>query len=75
MALNFKDARLRKPLTFKRLGSAKTKTCKPGKRVRYTRSPAEPGLFVLFTDVTLRWYAKVDAINLQHTLTNGKEAP
>lgn len=64
MALNIKRGKLARPASFKLTGKDDTKLVRQGAQCWYTRSPVQPGMFVIWADAGLRWYIRIDAIEL-----------
>ncbi len=57
---------LKQSLTFKRLGGSTLRHLAAGDKVRYERSPVEPGVFIVWSS---KWfYAKVNAIDFPVTV-------
>lgn len=64
MALNMQRGTLLVQQEFKLTGQDRHRTCEAGHVVRYSRSPAHPGEFVVWADAGLKWYLRCPAIQL-----------
>ncbi|SAK46398.1 hypothetical protein AWB76_00904 [Caballeronia temeraria] len=66
-------AKLKKEVESKYIGLSAGRTHKAGKKVKVQRSPAEPGLFIIWFGKTE--IAKVQALDLSSTIeyTDGRE--
>jgi len=66
-------AKLLVPVQTKVVGSDEGRLLKVGKAVKVQRSPAEPGVFIIW--VSKKEYAKIPALQLTETIqyTDGRE--
>lgn len=65
MALKILPGKLATGARFKLTGTDNVfKCCTAGHAVRYCRSPVFPGMFVVWADYGLRWYLRVNAVDL-----------